>query len=86
MSDDAGLAILIDKPDDIIRFITHWIRENEPELEKLAAETGKYQKRTIAIANDAEQTRLLEIHITCEPRQFAKHSVEGEWAKMIEPK
>jgi len=80
------LAILIDKHDDIIRFIRHWIRENEPELEKLAAETGKYQKRTIAIANDAEQTRLLEIHITCEPRQFAKHSVEGEWAKMIEPK
>jgi hypothetical protein len=84
MSDD-GPPVVIDNPEDAVKFIAQWIRENETELEQLAAETGKRQERTVGMANRANQAMLLQIRITCEPRQFAKHSFEGDWAKLFEP-
>ena len=75
----------IDKPEDVVKFIWQWLRENETELERLAAETGKAQERTIGIEVDPQKTVLLEVDITCEPRQFAKRVVRGKWAKLFKP-
>jgi len=85
MSDDVP-HVTIENSEDVVKHILEWIRANETEVKRLAAETGKFQKRTIGIASDPDQTTLLQVHIICEPRQFAKRTLDGEWSKLFQPK
>jgi hypothetical protein len=59
-----------------------WIREAESDIERLAAESGKAQKRTIGIQDNSERI-LLQVHLTCEPRQFAKKELASLWASIF---
>lgn len=84
MNDDVP-DIGIETPEDMVKYTERWIRQNEAELERLAAETGKSQKRTIGIAVDPKQATLLQVEITCEPRRFAQRLATGAWAKLFVP-
>ena len=64
---------------EIAAHLALWIRSAETAIERLAAETGKAQIQSFGIRDDAGRT-LLRIHFTCEPREFAKRTIEGAWA------
>jgi hypothetical protein len=79
---DDVLQVVIDNLGDMIAHTWKWIRDNEGEVERLAAETGQRQQRTIGIAMDSADL-LLEVQITCEPRQFATCTTRGDWSKLF---
>jgi hypothetical protein len=85
MPDDDVPVKRVDSAEAFIAYTLSWIEENEADLERLAAETGKTQERTIGIRDDTHGRTLLQVRLTCEPREFAKRTVEGELAAAFPP-
>ena len=68
---------------EAIEYMLSWLRKAGIEIVTLASETGKAQERTIGMHDDTGRT-LLQVHFTCEPRQFAKKTFSGLWAPVFE--
>ena len=62
--------------------VSNWIREAETAIERLAAESGKPQTQDFGFRDETGRV-LLEVHLSCEPRQFAKRRLGGEWARKM---
>ena len=82
MPDDDAKKAFADTTRQIAEHMVRWIRTEEVAIERLAAETGKLQHRTIGMQDDSGRI-LLRIHFTCEPRQFATKTYEGPWAPFL---
>jgi hypothetical protein len=82
MAEDDVPKKVFDSDVAMIAHIVQRIRENEGEVERLAAESGKLQDKTIGVHMDSGSD-LLRVRITCEPRQFAKLEITGMFAPVI---
>jgi hypothetical protein len=82
MPDDEVQKLQADNEREIIDYIVQWIRGTESEIERLAAETGKSQVKTVGMNADGGAD-LLRVNLTCEPRQFAKREITGPFAAAI---
>jgi hypothetical protein len=81
-SDDIP-EIVVDNVGQAFAHLWKWIRVKESEVERLAGESGQRQERTIGVVMQPGKGHVLRIHITCEPRQFAKSTTTGKWSKLL---
>jgi hypothetical protein len=81
--DDDVPQVRVDNDQAMVAHVMWWIRENETAVERLAAETGKRQKKTIGMHLDNVDKELLRVKITCEPREFAKLEMTCVFAALL---
>jgi hypothetical protein len=81
MSDDVP-TLFAETPQQVIQHTAAWILDMQTQLERLAAATGKAQSTDLGMRGEDGRV-LLRIQLTCEPRQFAKRTIEGEWAALF---
>jgi hypothetical protein len=81
MTHDDVPASSFDTAEELAGMVAHWIRDAECGLERLAAETGKPQRRTFGMEEQDTENVLLLVHLACEPGRFATRSMDGELAE-----
>jgi hypothetical protein len=76
---DKDPIIEFETAEEVAAHLAMWMRHAEMAIERLAADTGKAQARTFGVQDGTGRIRL-RVHLTCEPREFAKRTLEGDWA------